>query len=101
MKFHLHKLSAIAIFITLDEPSYYQALAAEFLGVFILTFVVCGLGIHLENTPKIPSLVGALGGGLTLATMVWVTSGISGGNLNPAISIALMLTGELSFIKGI
>lgn len=76
-------------------------MAAEFLGTFILTFVVCGLGIHMQDTPEIPALVGALGGGLTLATMVWVTGGISGGNLNPAISIALMLTGELNFIKGI
>lgn len=81
------------------KASYYQALAAEFLGTFILTFVVCGLGIHMQDTPEIPALVGALGGGLTLATMVWVTGGISGGNLNPAISIALMLTGELNFIK--
>ena len=85
----------------LKSLSFYQALLAEFLGVFILTFVVCGLGITLKNTTPAPSINGALGGGLTLATMVWCTNGVSGGNLNPAISIALIFTNDLDITRGV
>jgi glycerol uptake facilitator-like aquaporin len=85
----------------LKSLSFYQALIAEFIGVFILTLVVCGLGIKLDNDSVTPNINGALGGGLTLATMIWFTNSISGGNLNPAISIALMLTSELNILRGI
>ena len=85
----------------LKSLSFYQALLAEFLGVFILSFVVCGLGITLKNTTPAPSINGALGGGLTLATMVWCTNGVSGGNLNPAISIALIFTNDLDITRGV
>lgn len=81
--------------------AFYQAILAEFIGVFILTFVVCGLGISLVEGESTPSINGALGGGLTLATMVWATNCISGGNLNPAISIVLVFTQDLDFLRGI
>lgn len=81
---------------------FYQAILAEFVGVFILTLVVCGIGIALnKNASKTPSINGALGGGLTLGTMIWCMNCISGGNLNPAISIALVVTNELLLIRGI
>lgn len=37
---------------------------------------------------------GCLGGGLTLATLVWVLGSISGGHLNPAVTIAFLFTGK-------
>lgn len=80
---------------------FYQALAAEFIGTMLLTLVVCSLGIRLENQTPIPDLVGALGGGLTVATIVWIFNSISGGNVNPAISIALMATGKLNILRGV
>lgn len=85
----------------LTSLTFYQALAAEFMGVFILTLVVCGLGITLSADDKIPSFNGALGGGLTLATMIWVTNCISGGNLNPAVSFALVLSQDLDLLRGV
>jgi glycerol uptake facilitator-like aquaporin len=81
--------------------SFYQAIVAEFIGVFILTFVVCGLGINMSEDSTTPSINGALGGGLTLATMVWCTNCISGGNLNPAISIVLVFTSDLDPLRGV
>jgi glycerol uptake facilitator-like aquaporin len=82
---------------------FYQAILAEFIGVYILTLVVCAIGISLNknNPSKTPSINGALGGGLTLGTMIWCMNCISGGNLNPAISIALVVTNELLLIRGI
>lgn len=86
----------------LTSLAFYQAVLAEFIGVFILTLVVCGLGLQLNaEDPPVPSINGALGGGLTLATMIWSTNCISGGNLNPAISIVLVLTKELDLLRGI
>ena len=80
---------------------FYQAVLAEFIGVFILTFAVCGFGLSFNGEPSIPSINGCLGGGLTLATMIWCTNCISGGNLNPAISIVLVLTNDLDHTRGI
>ena len=69
-----------ALFSVLRETSilqfqslgFYQAILAEFIGVFILTFVVCGLGLSFKDSPAVPSVNGCLGGGLTLATMIWL-----------------------------
>lgn len=85
----------------LTSLAFYQAVLAEFIGVYILTLIVCGLGIQLDSDSATPSINGALGGGLTLATMVWATNCISGGNLNPAISIVLVFTGDLDLLRGI
>ena len=85
----------------LNSVRFYQALLAEFVGVFILTLIVCGVGITLNENESIPTIHGALAGGLTLGTMIWCMNCISGGNLNPAISIALMITNDLLFIRGI
>lgn len=81
--------------------AFYQAIIAEFIGVYILTLIVCGLGLSLNPNETTPSINGALGGGLTLATMIWFTNCISGGNLNPAISIVLVLTNDLDLMRGI
>ena len=85
----------------LQSLSFYQAIFAEFIGVYILTLVVCGLGLSFNKEQTTPSINGALGGGLTLATMIWCTNCISGGNLNPAISIVLMITRDLDMMRGI
>ena len=85
----------------LTSLAFYQAILAEFIGVYILTLIVCGLGLQLDTDSVTPSINGALGGGLTLATMIWATNCISGGNLNPAISIVLVFTGDLDLLRGI
>ena len=98
-----------AIFSVLRETSalqfqslgFYQAVLAEFIGVYILTFAVCGLGLSFDPNESVPSINGCLGGGLCLATMIWCTNCISGGNLNPAISVVLVLTNDLDPTRGI
>lgn len=85
----------------LKSLAFYQAILAEFIGVYILTLIVCGLGLSFKKDEITPSINGALGGGLTLATMVWCTNCISGGNLNPAISAVLVFTNDLDLMRGI
>lgn len=81
--------------------SFYQAIAAEFLGTLLLVLIVCALGVKLDSGVVVPSIVGAFGGALTVSTMIWFSNSISGGNVNPAITIALLLTNELNYLRGV
>lgn len=65
-----------------------QCWIAEFIGTFALCFVGIAAIFHLGNVPG--GLVGiALAHGLTIAVMASATAAISGGHLNPAVTIGL------------
>lgn len=73
-----------------------KALVAEFVATFALTFV--GIGAIAADALSGGSLglVGiALAHGLTLAVFVTATAAISGGHVNPAVSVAAWATGKL------
>lgn len=54
-----------------------------------------------KSDPVVPSINGALGSGLCIATIVWVMNCISGANLNPAISVVLICTNDLDLMRGV
>ena len=71
-----------------------KAAVAEFVATFALIFV--GAGAVILNVAGQLDLTGvALAHGLVLAIMVSVTAHISGGLVNPAVTIALWVTGKL------
>ena len=75
-----------------------KSAVAEFVGTFGLIFIGAGSVIMtsslLGNTGS--GLVGvALAHGLVLAIMVSITAHISGGSINPAVTIALWVTGKM------
>ena len=73
-----------------------KALISEFVSTFALTFV--GIGAIAANAMSggALGLVGiALAHGLTLAVFVTATAAISGGHVNPAVSIAAWSIGRL------
>ena len=74
----------------------WRAYAAEFLGTFV--FVLISLGAALADT--IDGQLGLLGisiaSGFVYMAMVFATVGISGGHLNPAISLSLWFAKKLS-----
>jgi len=71
-----------------------RAAVAEFVATFALIFV--GAGAVVLNANGQLDLTGvALAHGLVLAIMVSVTAHISGGLVNPAVAIALWITGKL------
>src|SRR5262245_34863024 len=72
---------------------------AEFVGTFALCFI--GIGAIHNFAPTGNLLAIALAHGLTIAVMVAATLHISGGQLNPAVSAALMATGKISIREGI
>jgi MIP family channel proteins len=67
---------------------------AEFIGTFALIFV--GVGAIYHN-PGLLSV--AFAHGLTIAVMVSATAGISGGHLNPAVTLGLLVGNKID-VKG-
>lgn len=77
-------------------------LLAEFIGTFALTFVGPGSIILNELTGGAVGLLGiALAHGLTLGTFISGVGHISGGKLNPAVSLGLVAGGKLDILTGI
>lgn len=65
-----------------------KALVAEFIGTFALIFVGVGSIAAAQMAGPGSGLVGiALAHGLTIAVMVSATAAISGGHLNPAVTV--------------
>jgi len=69
---------------------------AELIGTFALIFI--GVGAINNNA----GLLGvAFGHGLTIAVMVSATAGISGGHLNPAVTLGLLVGKQIEVRKAI
>jgi aquaporin Z len=73
---------------------------AELVGTFVFVFVGAGSAVstqyQLGSTPGFPSLIAvALANGLGLAVAVSATMNISGGSLNPAVTIAVCLAKKI------
>jgi len=75
-----------------------QALVAEFLGTFFLCFA--GIAAILSTTSAVGSGAGivgiALAHGLALSIAVNAFGGVSGGHCNPAVTLAMLVTGRSS-----
>jgi MIP family channel proteins len=71
-----------------------RRLLAEFIGTFSLVFV--GVAAITVPAPHKSLLAIALAFGLTVAVMVSATLHISGGQFNPAVSVALFVTGKMN-----
>jgi MIP family channel proteins len=75
-----------------------KSAVAELIATFALTFV--GAGAVLMTGVADGGLVGvALAHGLTLAIMVSIIGHISGGMVNPAVTIGLWVTGKLETMR--
>lgn len=87
----------------LGKIAFWKALGAEFLGTAFLVFVGCGAAVTSTpdaNTDAFVTRV-ALTFGLTVATMVWGIANVSGGHINPAVTIAFLLTRKISLLRAV
>ena len=74
-----------------------RALIAEFVGTFALIFIGAGSIASSFIVGVQSSLVGiALAHGLAIAVMVSATAGISGGHLNPAVTLGLLAVKKIN-----
>lgn len=71
---------------------------AEFIGTFVLVFFACGtaavVGCSAENGTGY--LLTALAFGLVIVAMAYSIGNISGCHINPAVSIAMLVSGKLT-----
>ncbi|MCR4336664.1 MAG: MIP family channel protein [Candidatus Omnitrophica bacterium] len=79
-----------------------KALIAEFIGTFALIFVGVGAIAANHITGGSLGLVGiAMAHGLTIAVMISAVGAISGGHLNPAVTIGLFFAKKINALNAI
>lgn len=88
---------------------FVYALAAEFLGVMLFTFAGTATPTGTISTQTSTATAAGnsasanwapWGNGMSLAVLVYITANISGGHLNPAVTLATVFTGHISVLKG-
>lgn len=83
-------------------PSMTSKLTCELIGTFALTFIGAGAILTTHWTGGQPGLVGiALAHGLALSIAVSATMNISGGHINPAVTLAMVATGRIKFVPAL
>jgi len=74
---------------------------AEMLGTLVLVLVSKGAAIALASDPlstgSVKSLPGALSGGFGVMMGILITGGVSGGHINPCVSVAMACGGRLAW----
>ena len=81
----------------LKTKRLYTACVAEFIGTLLLVLVGCGAVQSSNGTVLHISLAF----GFTVATMVWMIGHISGGHINPAVTVGLVVTHRITFARGV
>lgn len=79
----------------------WRAYLAEFLGTFVFVFLASCAVITNGIYGEVGSLGIALATGLILSAMIFATVHVSGGHLNPAVTLALWLTQKINTINGV
>ena len=71
---------------------------AEFIGTFVLVLVACGVaGLICDTTNVASVLMTALAFGGVIVAMAYSIGNISGCHINPAVSVAVLINGGMSF----
>ena len=70
---------------------------AEFIGTFVLTFVGCGAAAISGGIDGVLGVLGiAMAFGLSIVAMAYSIGNISGCHINPAVSLAMLISKKLS-----
>ncbi len=81
-------------------PSLSDRVAAELLGTFLFVLVGAGSAVGAQalgvSDAGVSLVIAALANGLGLAVAVSATMAISGGSLNPAVTIGFLVAGKVS-----
>lgn len=69
---------------------------AEFIGTFVLVFFACGTAAMVCSKGLAGYLATALAFGLVIVAMAYSIGNISGCHINPAVSIAMLVSGKMN-----
>ena len=73
---------------------------AEFIGTFTLVFVACGVAakVGCDSANGAGYLITAFAFGLVIVAMAYSIGNVSGCHINPAVSIAMLVSGKMTFV---
>jgi len=73
---------------------------AEFIGTFVLVFFACGTAVVTScSTENLGGyLLTALAFGLVIVAMAYSVGNVSGCHINPAVSIAMLVSGKMTIV---
>ena len=83
------------------SSGFWKALLAELLGTCLLVFIGCG-SCTTWGEGKEPTMVQvSLCFGLSVATIAWSIANVSGGHINPAVTVGMLLTRKISIVRAV
>lgn len=85
----------------LKSPLFWRGIVAECLGTMFLTLIGCGSCIGWDDTYNPTMVQIALCFGLSVGTVVWCIGNCSGGHINPAVTMAMLVTRHISVVRGL
>lgn len=82
----------------LQSVKFWFALLAEFLGTSLLVTVGCG-ACAAHKWQSIVQI--SLAFGLSVGTIVWAIAHVSGGHINPAVTVGFLVTRKISLVRAV
>ena len=81
----------------LRSRKFWTAVFAELIGTALLTMFACAT----TEGRTASTLHIAIGFGFTVASVVWALGRVSGGHVNPSVTIGFLVTRKISLVRGI